>query len=77
MGELKEVADDFNQFFTSVGARTSEAFKSLQDLHNLTRPLAITQDNEISEVDKFVSIQCQEGDSEDCDFFTVKQSPGS
>jgi len=43
----------------------------------VTPPLAIIPDNEISEVDKFVSIQYQEGDSADCDFFTVKQSPGS
>ena len=31
MRDLNEVADEFNHFFTSVDARTFEAFKSLQD----------------------------------------------
>ena len=51
--DLKEVADEFNQFFISVGARASEASKSLLDVHNLTPLLAVAPDNEISEVDKF------------------------
>ena len=51
--DLKEVADEFNQFFTSVGARASEASRSLSNVHNLAPLLAVVPDNEISEVDKF------------------------
>jgi len=50
---LKEVADEFNQSFTSVGVRVSEASKSLVDLHNQTPSLAIVPVNEISEGGKF------------------------
>ena len=49
----KEVADEFNQFFTSVGDRASEASRSLLNVHNLAPLLAVVPDNEISEVDKF------------------------
>ena len=51
--DLKEVADEFNQFFTSVGARASDASRSLSNVHNLAPLLAVVPDNEISEVDKF------------------------
>ena len=51
--DLKEVADEFNQFFTSVGARASKASRSLLNVHNLVPLLAVVPDNEISEVDKF------------------------
>lgn len=33
--DLKEVVDNFNNFFTSVGAKASEASKTLIDLHHL------------------------------------------
>ena len=36
-----------------MGARASEASKSLLDVHNLAPLLAVVPDNEISEVDKF------------------------
>ena len=45
--DLKEVADEFNRFITSVGARASEASRSLLNVHNLA------PDNEISEEEKF------------------------
>ena len=51
--DLKEVADEFNQFFTSVGAWASEPSRSLLNIHNLVPLLVIVPDNEISEVDKF------------------------
>ena len=51
--DLKEVADEFNQFFTSVGAKASEASKSLLNVHNQAPLLAVVPDDEISEVDKF------------------------
>ena len=51
--ELKEVADEFNQFFTSVGAWASEPSRFLLNIHNLVPLLVIVPDNEISEVDKF------------------------
>ena len=51
--DLKEVADEFNQFFTSVGARASKASRSLLNVHNLVPLLAVVPDDEISEVDKF------------------------
>ena len=51
--DLKEVADEFNRFITSVGARASETSRSLLNVHNLAPLLAVVPDNEISEVDKF------------------------
>ena len=51
--DLKEVADEFNQFFTSVSAWASEPSRSLLNIHNLVPLLVIVPDNEISEVDKF------------------------
>ncbi|RMX38691.1 hypothetical protein pdam_00005934 [Pocillopora damicornis] len=50
--DLKEVADKFNQFFTSVGARASKASRSQLNVHNLVPLLAVVPDDEISEVDK-------------------------
>ena len=50
---MKEVADEFNQFFTSVGARASKASRSQLNVHNLVPLLAVVPDDEISEVDKF------------------------
>ena len=50
--DLKEVADEFNQFFTSVSAWASEPSRSLLNIHNLVPLLAIVPGNKISEVDK-------------------------
>lgn len=51
--DLKKVTNEFNQFFTSVGARASEASQSLINLHNLPPPLSTTPELYISETDKF------------------------
>ena len=50
--DLKEVADEFNQFFTSVSTWASEPSRSLLNIHNLVPLLAIVPGNKISEVDK-------------------------
>ena len=36
--DMKEVANEFNQFFTSVGRRVSEDCASLTELYNLPAP---------------------------------------
>ena len=51
--DLKEVTNEFNQFFTSVGAKASEDSHSLIDLHNLPSLSPRTSQMYISEADKF------------------------
>ena len=51
--DLKEVTNEFNQFFTSVGAKASEDSQSLIDFHNLPQLLPRTPQLYISEADKF------------------------
>ena len=41
MRHFKEVANEFNQFFTSVGRRASEVCASLIELYNLPAPSTI------------------------------------
>lgn len=51
--DLKEVVDNFNNFFTSVGAKASEASKTLIDLHHLPLSTDINARQEIFEWDMF------------------------
>ena len=51
--DLKGVAGEFNQFFTSAGARASEASRSLLNVHNLAPQIMKSQ-----KWTSFVSIQC-------------------
>ena len=41
-GEVKEVAEEFNAFFVSVGAKASEASKALIATHELSPPNEFT-----------------------------------
>ena len=49
----KEVADEFYNFFVSVGVKASHASKSLSELHNLPPPADTTKALEIIVADKF------------------------
>ena len=49
----KEVADEFYNFFVSVGGKASHASKSLTKLHNLPPPADATKAPEIIVADKF------------------------
>ena len=49
----KKAADEFNNFFVSVGVKASHAAKSLIELHNLPPPLDTIKAPEIFEADKF------------------------
>ena len=51
--DLKEIANEFNQFFISVGEKASEYSQSLIDLHNLPQLSARIPNLYISEADKF------------------------
>ena len=51
--DLKDIANEFNQFFTSVGGKASKDSQSLIDLHNLPQLLPTTPNLYISEIDKF------------------------
>ena len=51
--DLKEIINEFNQFFPSVGAKASQDSQSLIDLHNLPPPLSRTSKLYIPEADKF------------------------
>ena len=51
--DLKDVTNEFNQFFTSAGAKASEDSQSLIDLHNLPPLLPRTPQLYIPEADKF------------------------
>ena len=51
--EVKEIIEEFNDFFVSVGANASEASKALVDLHNLSPPTGISSGNNIPEANKF------------------------
>ena len=58
---MKEVANEFNEFFTSVGRRVSEDCTSLINLYNLTAPptsvsLAVAESQNFS----FVPVTCRE-----------------
>ena len=53
MRDPKEVADEFHNFFVSVGVKASHASKSLIELHNLPPPAETTKAPEIIEPDKF------------------------
>ena len=50
--DLKEIANEFNQFFISVGEKASEYSQSLIDLHNLPQLSPRTSNLYISEADK-------------------------
>ena len=59
--DMKEVANEFNQFFTSVGRRVSEDCTSLIELYNLPAPptsvsLAVAESQNFS----FVPVSCGE-----------------
>ena len=49
----KEVADEFYNFFVSVGVKASHASKSLTKLHNLPPPADTTNAPKIIVADKF------------------------
>ena len=51
--DLKEVTNEFNQFFTSVGAKAFEDSQALIDLHNLPPLLSRTPQLYFTEADKF------------------------
>ena len=51
--DLKEVTNEFNQFFTSVGAKASEDSQALIDSHNLPPLLSRTLQLYFLEADKF------------------------
>ena len=51
--DLKEITNEFNQFFTSVGTSASQDSQSLIDLYNLPPPLSRTSKLYIPEADKF------------------------
>ena len=51
--DLKEVTNEFNQFFTSVGAKASEDSQALVDSHNLPPLLSRTPQLYFFEADKF------------------------
>ena len=51
--DLKEVTNEFNQFFTSVGAKASEDSRALIDSHNLPPLLSRTPQPYFLEADKF------------------------
>ena len=59
--DLKEVADEFNQFFTSVGAWASEPSRSLLNIHNLVLYWSMFQIMKSQKWTSFVSIQCLVG----------------
>ena len=60
--DLKDVAEEFNNFFTSVGTRASEASTSLIGKHNLPTPPIPTPEQEIpeSEMFRFYSVSTNE-----------------
>ena len=53
MRDPKEVADEFNNFFVSVGVKASHVSKSLVELHNLPPPADTTKAPENIEGHKF------------------------
>ena len=51
--DVKEVAEEFNELFVSVGAKASEASKALIDLHDLSPTIGITSGHYVPEADIF------------------------
>ena len=51
--DLKEVTNEFNQFFSSLGAKAFEDTQALIDLHNLPPRLSRTPQLYFTEADKF------------------------
>ena len=51
--EVKEVAEEFNEFFVSVGAKASEASKALIATYELSPPNEFTSEQYITDEKKF------------------------
>ena len=51
--EVKTVAEEFNEFFVSVGAKASEASKALIATHELSPPNDVTSGRYIPDEEKF------------------------
>ena len=51
--EVKVVAEEFNEFFVSVGAKASEASKALIATHELSPPSDFTSGQYIPDEEKF------------------------
>lgn len=53
MRDIKEIVEEFNEFFVSVGAKASEAAKALISCYDLSPPIDLTGEHYIPDEDKF------------------------